>query len=333
MAKKTILSASTTTGVPTLGNYIGAISNWTKLQKEYDCYYMVADLHSLTTKQDPKVLKERILEFFASYLSCGLDPEKNVVFVQSHVSCHAELQWVLNCFTPMGALNRMTQFKEKSQKTKEINAGLFNYPVLMAADILLYQADLVPVGEDQKQHLELTRDLAESFNGKFGPTFKVPEPFIPKVGARIMSLQDPTKKMSKSDEDPKSYVALFDTPKQISKKIKGAVTDSDPNAVIQFDPENKVGLANLMTIYSVLSGKSYEQIEKDYEGKMYGHLKVDLAELVCETLKPVQEKQAQLLQDKSYLESVMKKNRDRALERALGTLKTIYEKLGLPVLS
>lgn len=329
MSKKVILSASTTTGTPTLGNYIGAICNWTRLQDEYDCYYMVADLHSLTSKHDPKELQERIMSFFAGYLACGLDAEKNVVFVQSHVSQHAELQWVLNCFAPMGALNRMTQFKEKSQKTSEINAGLFSYPVLMAADILLYQADLVPVGEDQKQHLELTRDLAQSFNGKFGPTFKVPEPYIPKLGARIMSLQDPTKKMSKSDEDTKSYVSIFETEKQTTKKIKAAVTDSDPNAKIIYDLENKPGVANLLTIYSVLTGKTFEQLEKDYEGKMYGHLKVDLAEVVCETLRPVREKHAQLLDDRTYLHSVMKTNAERAVERASKTMKDVYEKLGL----
>jgi tryptophanyl-tRNA synthetase len=332
MAKKTILSASTTTGDLTLGNYIGAINNWRPMQEQYDCFYMVADLHSLTVYQDPKELHQRTLSFFAQYLACGLDPIKNVVFVQSHVPEHSQLAWVLGCQTPMGALNRMTQFKEKSQKTKEINSGLFTYPVLMAADILLYQADLVPVGADQKQHLELTRDLAETFNRRYGGLFKVPEPYIAKNGARIMSLQDPTKKMSKSDDNPKGVVSIIDTPKQISKKIKGAVTDSDPNAQVIYDPENKEGLANLMVIYSVLSGQSFTQIEKDFEGKMYGHFKVALSDLVCETFRPVQEHYQQLMGDTSELESIMKKNAERAREVANQTLTKVYQSIGLVTL-
>ncbi|MCB0378603.1 MAG: tryptophan--tRNA ligase [Bdellovibrionales bacterium] len=329
MAKKTVLSASTTTGDLTLGNFIGAIHNWTQMQEEYSCYYMVADLHSLTVYQDPKELHQRCLSFYAQYLACGLDPQKNVIFLQSHVKEHAELCWALNCITPMGALNRMTQFKEKSQKTREINNGLYSYPVLMAADILLYQADLVPVGEDQKQHLELTRDLAESFNNKYGKAFKIPEPFIGKKGARVMSLQDPTKKMSKSDENPKNFISIIDSPKQITKKIKAAVTDSDPDAKIEYDLKNKEGLANLMTIYSVLSGDSFEKIEKDFEGKMYGHFKVALAELVCSSFQPVQESYAQLMADEAHLVSLMKANAERARERAQITLKDVYSKLGL----
>ena len=329
MAKKTVLSASTTTGDLTLGNYIGAINNWKTMQEEYNCFYMVADLHSLTVYQEPKELRQRTLSFFAQYLALGLDPEKNVVFVQSHVPEHSELCWALNCITPMGALNRMTQFKEKSERTKEINNGLYTYPVLMAADILLYQADLVPVGADQKQHLELTRDLAESFNKRYAPCFKVPEPFIGKQGARIMSLQDPDKKMSKSDENPKALVSIIDSPKKITKKIKAAVTDSDPNAVIKYDEENKKGLANLMTIYSVLSGQTYDQIEKEFEGKMYGHLKVALADLVCETFAPVQEKYNDLMNNTDYLCEVMKSNTDRAREVATQTRKNVYEALGL----
>jgi tryptophanyl-tRNA synthetase len=333
MAKKTILSASTTTGNLTLGNYIGAINNWTQMQDEYNCFYMVADLHSLTVYQDPKELKQRVLSFFAQYLACGLDPEKNVIFVQSQVKEHAELCWVLNCMTPMGALNRMTQFKEKSQKTKEINNGLYCYPVLMAADILLYQADLVPVGEDQKQHLEMTRDLCEKFNRIYKPVFKMPAPYIGKKGARIMSLQDPTKKMSKSDENPKNYVSIIDTPKQISKKIKGAMTDSDPEAKVLYDMKNKEGLANLMVIYSVLTGQSFEEIEKDFEGKMYGHFKVALADIVCEAFKPVQEEYHQLMDDEAYLKGVMKRNSERASERAQETLKKVYDALGLITVS
>lgn len=327
--KKTILSASTTTGNLTLGNYIGAINNWTQMQEEYNCYYMVADLHSLTVYQDPKELRQRVLSFFAQYLALGLDPVKNVVFVQSHVPQHTQLQWALNCITPMGALNRMTQFKEKSQKTKEINNGLYTYPVLMAADILLYQADLVPVGADQKQHLELTRDLAESFNKRYAPCFKVPDPYIGKSGARIMALQDPTKKMSKSDENPKNYVSILDTPKKMSKKIKAAMTDSDPEAKVIYDKENKVGLANLMTIYSVLSGQSFAEIEKDFEGKMYGHFKVALADLVVETLAPAQAKYDDLMKNQDHLLSIMKTNAEKAQAKAQETLDKVYEALGL----
>ena len=328
MNKKTILSASTSSGDLTIGNYIGAINNWSKLQEEYECFYMVADLHALTVKQDPKVLRERGLSFFAQYLACGLDPEKNVVFMQSHVPEHAELAWILNCFTPLGHLNRMTQFKEKSEKhTKNVNAGLYTYPILMASDILLYQTHVVPVGEDQKQHLELARNLVEMFHHRFGETFIMPEPYIGKVGARIMSLQDPTSKMSKSDEDPKSYVSIIDDPKKIIKKFKSAVTDS--GSEISFDAENKAGISNLMTIYSVFSGKSYDEITKDFEGKMYGHLKVGLGELVVEKLAPVQEKYHDLMNNKDYLHQVLKKNADRARERANKTLLDVYDKVGL----
>jgi tryptophanyl-tRNA synthetase len=261
-----------------------------------------------------------------------LDPVKNVIFMQSQVAAHAELTWILTCHTPMGALNRMTQFKDKSAQTREINTGLYAYPVLMAADILLYQTDLVPVGEDQKQHLELTRDLAESFNKKFGQTFKVPEPHIPKVGARIMSLQEPTKKMSKSDEDANNYVSLLDTPKKIEKKIKSAMTDSDNPPRVFYDVQNKAGLANLMTIYSVLTGKSYAEIEKEFEGKMYGHFKTDLAQLVVETLAPVQEKYNQLMNDRGQLLQILKTNQARAEEKAQVTLRSVYEKVGLVTL-
>ena len=328
-AKKVILSGSTATGDLTLGNYIGAINNWKKLQEQYDCLYFVADLHALTVYQDPKALKERCLSFFAQYLALGLDPEKNTLFLQSHVHEHAELSWILTCLTPMGNLNRMTQFKEKSQKhVKNINAGLFTYPVLMASDILLYQADLVPVGEDQKQHLELCRDIVTFFENRYGEgALKMPEPHIGKVGARVMSLQDPSKKMSKSDENEKNFVSIIDTPKKIQKKIKSAVTDSD--TVVQYDPENKAGLANLLTIYHVLSGKSIEEIEKDYEGKMYGHLKVDLADLVCETLAPVREKYDDLMKNQDYLEELLEKGAEKARVRASKTLAEVYDRVGL----
>lgn len=327
--KKTILSGSTVTGDLTLGNYIGAINNWKKLQEDYDCLYFLADLHALTVFQDPKVLRERTYSFFAQYLALGLDPKKNIIFVQSQVHEHTELSWILTCLTPMGYLNRMTQFKEKSEKyIKNVNAGLYSYPVLMAADILLYQADLVPVGEDQRQHLELTRDIVGFFENRYGEgLFKMPDAYVGKMGKRIMSLQEPDKKMSKSDENEKNFVSIIDNPKSIEKKIKSATTDS--GSEITFDPENKAGLANLMTIYSVLSDKSTEEIEKDYAGKMYGHLKVDLADLVVQTLKPVQDKYHDLMKNRDYLDELMKMGATRAQERAAVTLDKVYKTVGL----
>lgn len=327
--KKTILSGSTVTGDLTLGNYIGAMNNWTKLQEQYDNFYFLADLHALTVQQDPKVLQNRTYSFLAQYLALGLDPDKNTIFVQSHVPEHAELAWILTCLTPMGYLNRMTQFKEKAEKhSKNINAGLFTYPVLMAADILLYQADLVPVGEDQRQHLELTRDIVGFWQNRYGEgVFKLPDAYIAKMGARIMSLQDPEKKMSKSDENDKNFVRVIDDPKQVEKKIKSATTDSGTE--IKFDAEAKAGLSNLMTIYSVLSGKTIPEIEKLYEGKMYGHLKVDLAQLVVQTLSPIRDRYLELMKNQDYLEQVMKKGAEKARVRATRTLKNVYETTGL----
>ena len=326
---KTILSGSTATGDLTIGNYIGAINNWKNLQDEFDCFYMVADLHALTVKQDPQALRERCFSFFAQYIALGLDPEKNTLFLQSQVHQHAELAWILTCLTPMGFLNRMTQFKDKStQHSKNINAGLFTYPTLMASDILLYQADVVPVGEDQKQHLELCRDLVDIFNHRYGEgCFVTPEPFIGKSGARIMSLVDPTKKMSKSDDNPKSFVSIIDPLKKIQKKIKGAVTDS--GTVVKFDSEKSPGISNLLTIYSSFSGKSISALEEEYVGKMYGHLKVDLADLVCETLKPVQKRYEQLMSNKDHLCTLMKKGADSASERASVTIDKVYQTSGL----
>lgn len=327
--KKTILSGSTVTGNLTLGNYIGAINTWTQLQEQYDCLYFLADLHALTVHQDPAVLRERTYSFFAQYLALGLDPQKNIIFAQSQVPQHTELSWILTCLTPMGYLNRMTQFKEKAEKhVKNINAGLFTYPVLMAADILMYQADFVPVGEDQKQHLELCRDLVGYFENRYGKgVFKMPEPMIGKAGARIMSLQDPTKKMSKSDENEKNFVAVIDDAKKIEKKIKSAATDS--GSEIKFDVENKAGVSNLLTIYSVLAGKTIEQLEKDYEGKMYGHLKVDLAEVVVQKLQPVREKYEDLMKNRDHLDKLMISGAERAAERAEKTTKKVYETIGL----
>ncbi len=327
--KKTILSGSTVTGDLTLGNYIGAIHNWKQLQEKYDCLYFLADLHALTVFQDPKVLRDRTYSFFAQYLALGLDPQKNIIFVQSQVPEHTELSWVLTCLTPMGYLNRMTQFKEKSEKhVKNINAGLYTYPILMAADILLYQADLVPVGEDQRQHLELCRDIVGFFENRYGEgILKMPEAYIGKSGARIMSLQDPEKKMSKSDENEKNFVSIIDDAKKIEKKIKGAATDSGTE--IKYDPETKPGLSNLMTIYSVLSGKTTEELEKEYEGKMYGHLKVDLADVVVQTLRPVREKYDDLMKNKDHLDQLMKSGSERARARSRVTLENVYKAVGL----
>ena len=324
--KKNLLSGSAPSGNLTIGNYIGAIKTWGELQAEFNCYYMVVDLHSITTRQDPKLLRERSLSFYAQYLACGLDPEKNKIFLQSHVSEHAELAWVLNCFTPYGDLTRMTQFKDKSAKhPKNINSGLFTYPVLMAADILLYDAHLVPVGEDQKQHLELTRDIALRFNNEFGETFAFPDPFIGKVGARIMALQEPTRKMDKSDPNRNNTIYLLDDPKLITKTCKSAQTDS--GSEVRF-AEDKPGVANLLTIYSVLSGLTIPQVEEKFVGKMYGHLKVELAELVCDTLAPVQARHADLMKNQDYLHSVMQKGADLAAEHSAKTLARVYDKLG-----
>lgn len=327
--KKTILSGSTVTGDLTLGNYIGAIHNWKLLQTQYDCLYFLADLHALTVFQDPQVLRDRTYSFFAQYLALGLDPEKNIIFVQSQVPEHTELSWVLTCLTPLGYLNRMTQFKEKSEKhVKNINAGLYTYPILMASDILLYQADLVPVGEDQRQHLELCRDIVGFFENRYGPgIFKMPEAYVGKQGARVMSLQEPEKKMSKSDENEKNFVSIIDDAKKIEKKIKGAATDSGTE--IKFDPENKAGLSNLLSIYSVFSGKTIEQLENEYVGKMYGHLKVDLADLIVEALKPVREKYDDLMKNRDYLDSLMKSGAIRARSRSQITLDNVYKAVGL----
>lgn len=326
--RKTILSGSTTTGNLTLGNYIGAVSNWKAMQQDYDCFYFIADLHALTVAQDPVALRERCMSFYAQYIALGLDPEENTIFVQSHVHEHAELTWILTCMTPMGYLNRMTQFKDKSANVKNVHAGLFSYPVLMAADILLYQADLVPVGQDQKQHLELCRDLVGYFDNRYGAgALKVPEPYIPEVGAKIMSLTDPVSKMSKSSDNEKSYISIIDQPKKITKKIKSAVTDSD--TVVNYDPENKPGLANLLTIYSVLSDKPVPTLVEEYEGRMYGHLKGDLAELVVTTLTPYREKYEDLMKHQDYLRQLMRAGAKKATERASVTLAEVYEKTGL----
>lgn len=324
--KPRILSGIKPTGELTLGSYIGAIKNWVSLQDEYDCLYMLADMHAITVRHDPAVLRKRTLEQLAQYIACGLDPEKNVLFIQSHVPAHAELAWVLNCYTMVGELNRMTQFKDKAAKHSEnINAGLYDYPVLMAADILLYRADLVPVGEDQKQHVELCRDIAARFNGVYGDVFKIPEPFIPKVGARIMSLDDPSSKMSKSEESNGS-VLIMDEPNVIKAKFRRAVTDSE--TCVKYDVENKKGVSNLMTIYSSCTGLTYEQIENDFAGKGYGEFKQAVGDAVVETLRPIREEARRLLNDKAYLNDVIAKGAENASRLAYRTLSKVYKKVG-----
>ena len=294
MEKKIILSGIQATGNLTLGNYLGALNNWVEMQDKYDCYYMIADLHTLTIRKDPEELRQNTLSLIALYIAAGLDPEKNTIFIQSHIPAHPSLSWVLNCYTYMGELNRMTQFKDKAAKHADnINSGLFTYPVLMAADILAYNADLVPVGDDQKQHLEITRDIAERFNSIYGETFKMPEAYIGKVGARIMGLQDPTAKMSKSATNELDKVLLTDTPDDIRKKFKKAVTDSENK--VRYDREAKPGVSNLMSIYGIIKNKSMEEIEKEFDGQGYGVFKTAVAEAVVERLEPLQKRYNELL--------------------------------------
>ena len=325
--KKIILSGIQPSGSLCIANYIGAIRNWVSLQNDYDSIFLIVDLHSLSAKQVPAELRNRCLSFAAQYVACGIDPDKSTIAIQSHISQHAELSWVLNSLTYMGELNRMTQFKDKSQKNeKNINAALFTYPVLMAADILLYQADLVPVGQDQKQHLELTRDIAVRFNNQYSDTFTIPEPYIPKYGSRIMSLQDPNSKMSKSDSNLNNIISLLDEPSMIKKKIKRAVTDSGSDIV--FD-EKRAGLANLMTIYSIATGDDISKIENDYKGKMYSDFKNDLGDIVVDFLSPIQKEYSLLMKDKSHIEKILKDGADKAVNKAYKTLDKVYRKIGL----
>jgi len=327
-AKRRIFSGIQPSGGLTIGNYLGAIKNWIKLQEEYDCLYCIVDLHALTVRQDPIELHQRSMSLAALYIASGLDPDKNILFIQSSVSAHAELAWVLNCYTYIGELSRMTQYKEKSQKHSDnINSGLFTYPVLMAADILLYNTDLVPVGEDQKQHLELSRDIAMRFNNIYGNVFTVPEVYIPKAAAKVMDLQNPLKKMSKSDDDANSYVLLLDSPDLIIKKFKRAVTDSE--SCVLYDKEKKPGIANLMEIYSAVTGKAFEVIESEFENKGYGAFKTTVGESVVEILKPLQAKYKEIIDDKSFLERIMLEGSQKAKSISIITLKNIYERLGL----
>ena len=326
--KKVMLSGIQPSGDLHLGNYLGAVRNWAALADAYDCYYFMADLHSITVRQNPADLRRRSVSQLAQYIACGLDPEKNTLFIQSHVHEHAELGWILNCYTMFGELSRMTQFKDKSSKHQEnINGGLFTYPALMAADILLYQANYVPVGQDQKQHCELTRDIAIRFNNLYGPTFTVPDPYIPEVGARIMGLSDPTSKMSKSD--PAGCVFIMDSPEEISRKFKRAITDSDTERCVHYDPENKPGVSNLMSIYSSITGLSFEEIERDFDGKGYGVFKPAVGDAVIEALRPVRENASRYLADKEYLRSVYTAGAARAQTVARKTLRKVYKRIGL----
>ncbi|QYK04988.1 tryptophan--tRNA ligase [Shewanella zhangzhouensis] len=332
MTKPIVLSGAQPSGELTIGNYMGALRQWVAMQDSHDCLYCVVDLHAITVRQDPKALREACLDTLALYLACGVDPKKSTVFIQSQVPQHTQLGWVLNCYTQMGELSRMTQFKDKSQKhANNINVGLFGYPVLMAADILIYQANQIPVGQDQKQHLELTRDIAIRFNNAYGDTFTVPEPFIPPVGAKVMSLQDPTKKMSKSDDNRNNVIGLLEDPKAVMKKLKKAMTDSDEPPVVRFDVDNKPGVSNLLSLMSGVTGQSIASLEADFEGKMYGHLKVACGEAVVGMLEPLQERYRQFREDRAYLDTVMRDGAEKAQARAEVTLKQVYEKIGLLV--
>ena len=327
--KKRMLSGIKPSGDLTLGSYLGAIKNWAERSEEYDCFYFMADLHAITVRQNPADLRRRTLEQLAQYIACGLDPEKNTLFIQSHVRQHAELGWVLNCYTMFGELSRMTQFKDKSAKNADnINGGLFTYPSLMAADILLYQPDYVPVGEDQKQHVELCHTIARRFNGVYGDVFKLPEPFVPKVGARVMSLTNPTAKMSKSENEDTGRVLVMDTPETIMRQFKRAITDSDTENCVHYDKENKPGVSNLMTIYSACTGKSFQEIEAEFAGYGYGKFKPAVGEAVVETLRPIREEATRIMKDKAYLEQVYRDGAEKAGYVAEKTLRKVYKKVG-----
>lgn len=326
--KKSLFSGMQATGTLTLGNYLGALKNWVELEEEYECFYCVVDMHSITIRQDPAELRKRARALLTLYIAAGLNPEKNCIYYQSHVSAHAELAWILNCFTYMGELNRMTQFKDKAAKHADnINAGLYTYPVLMAADILLFQSDVVPVGNDQKQHLEITRDIAARFNSIYGDVFTIPEPYIGKVGARIMSLQEPDKKMSKSDENANATIYLMDDKDTIIRKFKRAVTDSE-NEIRYSD--NKPGIKNLIDIYSSVTGKSIEEIEKEFSSVGYGDFKIAVGESVADMLQPLQERFGQLQKDKNYIDGIIKANADKANHYAVKTLRKVQKKVGFP---
>ena len=326
--KKVLFSGMQATGNLTLGNYLGALKNWVTLSDEYECFYSVVDMHSITVRQDPATLRRRARALLILYIAAGLDPKKNCIYYQSHVSGHAELAWILNCFTYMGELNRMTQFKDKAAKHADnINAGLFTYPVLMAADILLYQADVVPVGVDQKQHLEITRDIAERFNNIYGDVFTIPEAYIGKVGAKIMSLQDPAKKMSKSDENPNASIYLMDDPDTIMRKCKRAVTDSEAQILYR---DEQPGVKNLINIYSACTGRTPEEVVKEFDGRGYGDFKMAVGESVVSLLKPLQDEAARLTKDKAYIDGIIKENAEKAGYYANKKLRKVQKKVGFP---
>ena len=326
--KKVLFSGMQATGSLTLGNYLGALKNWISLSDEYECFYSVVDLHSITIRQDPATLRKRARDLLTLYIAAGLDPEKNCIYYQSHVSGHTELAWILNCFTYMGELNRMTQFKDKAAKHSDnINAGLYTYPVLMAADILLYQADVVPVGNDQLQHLEITRDIAQRFNSIYGDVFTVPEPYVGKVGARIMSLQDPSKKMSKSDDNPNASIYLMDDADTVMRKFKRAVTDSEGCVAYR---RQQPGIYNLIDIYCACTGKTPEETVREFDGKGYGEFKLAVGESVVDVLRPLQEKVAELSKDRAYIDGIIKKNGEKASYYALKTLRKVQKKVGFP---
>ncbi|MGL4752384.1 MAG: tryptophan--tRNA ligase [Aeromonadaceae bacterium] len=329
MSKPIVLSGAQPSGQLTIGNYMGALRQWVRMQDDYDCLYCIVDLHAITVRQDPQALRKACLDAAALYLAVGIDPAKSTVFLQSHVPQHAELGWILNCYTQMGELSRMTQFKDKAQRFENnVNVGLFGYPVLMAADILLYQANQVPVGHDQKQHLELTRDIAYRFNTLYGDLFTMPEPFIPEQGARVMSLQDPTKKMSKSDENQNNIIGLLEDPKAVAKKIKRAVTDSEEPPVVRFDIAEKPGVSNLLTLLHGATGEAIVDLERRFEGKMYGHLKTETADAVVAMLEPLQQRYRELREDEPRLLAILGEGAEKARQRAELTLKRVYEAVG-----
>ena len=327
MLKKTILSGIQPSGNLCIGNYLGALKQWQKLQNEYNSIFLVVDLHALTVDQVPSDLRNRCLSYVAQYLACGINPSKSKIVMQSHVHQHTELMWILSTLSYMGELNRMTQFKDKSKSKKNINTGLYTYPILMASDILLYQADLVPVGADQKQHLELARDLAIRFNNKYSDTFAIPNPYIAKSGSRIMSLQNPNKKMSKSDNNLNNIIALLDEPKVIIKKINRSVTDSGSEIV--YDQKHKPGIANLFNIYKSVTGNSIKEIENKYVGKMYSSFKNDLSDILINLLEPINSEYIKLINDKSYLLNVLKDGSDYAHRKSYKTISKVYRKIGL----
>ena len=329
MSKPIIFSGIQPSGELSVGNYIGSLRNWVKLQDDYDCIYCVVNEHAITVRQDPKELLSRSYDTLAIFLAAGIDPNKSTIFLQSHVPAHCQLSWVLNCYTQVGELNRMTQYKDKSKRYADnVTAGLFDYPVLMAADILLYQANLVPVGDDQKQHIEITRDIATRFNNLYGDTFVLPEGYFPKTGARVMSLQEPTKKMSKSDDNQNNVVRILEEPKSIIKKLKKAVTDSDNPPVIKYDWENKPGVSNLLEILSACNGKSIDELVEQYKDSMYGTFKCDVGDALVAMLEPIQTKYKEIRADQGYLDEGLKNGAVKARERAQKTLDDVYKKVG-----